>query len=135
MRARRASVTTAPGVLHLIVDRVARYLIRDGKEIVIDRDPEANDDDVRLFRFGSAFDSLIHPRGILAQHGSVIVVGSGCVVFLGHSGAGKSTLTNAFRNTSHSILADDICATVISESGAIEVLPAYQVIVNALRTP
>ncbi len=85
----------APGQLLLIVDGIARFLISDGRRIVIESPPEADPDDVRLFLYGSAFAALLHQRGDLVLHGSAIATGDTCVAFLGASGVGKSTLAMA----------------------------------------
>ena len=115
----------APGRLLLIVDDVARYLVRDGREIVIDRAPGATDDDVRLFLQGSAFGALLQQRGLLALHASAIAVGEGAVVFMGPSGIGKSTLATAFHQRGYTVLTDDVCVVDFDAGGAPVVVPAY----------
>src|SRR5438045_2323118 len=52
-----------PGTLLLEVDRVGRFQISNGNKIVIERHPEASDDDLRLFLLGSALGALMHQRG------------------------------------------------------------------------
>ena len=85
----------APGQLLLTVDGVARFLVQDGKEIIVERAPESDDDSLRLFLLGSALGALLQQRGMLTLHSSAIEVDGGCVGFLGHSGVGKSTLAAA----------------------------------------
>jgi hypothetical protein len=114
-----------PGQLLLEVDRIARMLVRDGKEIVIDRQPDATDDDLRLFLLGSGFGALLHQRGVLALHGSTIQVGDGCVVFLGSSGAGKSTLAATLARRGYKTLGDDVCALTIDDEGNPQAASAY----------
>jgi len=114
-----------PGQFLLEVNGVARYLVRGGHEIVIERHAEANDDDVRLFLLGSGFGALMHQRGILAMHGSTVQVDDGCVVFLGKSGMGKSTLATGLARRGYGCLGDDVCAVSIGEDGVPYAAPAY----------
>jgi hypothetical protein len=115
----------APGRLLLIVDDVARYLVRDGREILIDRAPGASDDDVRLFLQGSAFGALLQQRGLLALHASAVAVGEGAVAFMGPSGIGKSTLATAFHQRGYTVLTDDVCVVDFDAGGAPVVVPGY----------
>lgn len=99
----------APGIFLLWIDDIARYLIRDGHEIIIDRMPAADDDDIRLFLLGSAFGALFQQREILALHASAVLTGAGCIAFMGHSGCGKSTVAAAFWRKGFPLVTDDIC--------------------------
>ena len=87
---------SAPRQFLLKISRVARYLVSDGNEIIVDPEPDADLSAIRLFLFGSAFGALLHQRGILPLHGSAIVTSRGAVVFAGVSGSGKSALACAF---------------------------------------
>ncbi len=107
--ARGVRYQAAAGRLQLQVDGIARYLISGGREITIDRDPAADDDDVRLFLLGSALGALLHQRQDLVLHGSAIDAGGWAAAFIGRSGAGKSTLSTAFRKKGYPILTDDLC--------------------------
>lgn len=90
-----------------IVD-VARFLIEDGREILIDPAPGSDEDAVRLFLLGSAFGALLVQRGHLVLHGNAIRIGDRCMICVGPSGTGKSTLAAAFLQRGHDILADDV---------------------------
>ena len=76
----------------LDIPAVARFLLRAGREILIDLAPSADDDEVRSYLLGVVFGALCHQRGITPLHASAIDVSDGCVAFVGASGAGKSTL-------------------------------------------
>jgi hypothetical protein len=113
-----------PGRLLLKVDGVARYMICDGRRVVIDRDGRADDDDVRAFLVGSAFGALLHQRGALVLHGSAVVIDGAAVAFVGPSGIGKSTLSMAFRQRGMPVLTDDLCVIdAAPDGGALHVLP------------
>jgi hypothetical protein len=113
---------STPGKFLLNIDRVARYLVSDGNEILIHPAPEADFDAIRLFLLGTAFGALLHQRGIFPLHGSAIVTTGGAVVFAGLSGCGKSTIAGAFHQRGYSVLADEICAVDTGDS--LRVMPA-----------
>lgn len=116
---------SAPGQLLLRVDGVARYLITDGQRIVIERDPAAGDDDIRVFLLGSAFGALLHQRQDLVLHGSAIDWDGEAVVFMGHSGVGKSTTATAFRRRGHAVLTDDLCVVRAGPDGRMYAYPGF----------
>jgi hypothetical protein len=111
--------------LLLRVDRVARFLISDGRSIVIDRDPSATDDDVRVFLLNAVFAVLLHQREVLVLQGSMVRVDDGAVVFLGKSAVGKSTLAAALDLRGYSCLADEVCAIAVHANDGARALPSY----------
>jgi hypothetical protein len=113
------------GALLLRIEGVARYLVTDGSQIVVEPEPQAHEEDVRLFLLGSALGALLHQRHDLVLHGSAIEVGGGCAVFLGTSGSGKSTLALAFRERGYPILTDDVSVVRPGSDGALAVQPGY----------
>lgn len=94
--------------LWLDVPKVARFLIQYGNHIIIQTQPGADEDSVRLFLLGSAFGALLAQRGLLVLHGNAIRIGDQCLVCVGSSGIGKSTLAAGFLQRGHAILADDV---------------------------
>lgn len=104
---------------------VARYLAQEGHEIVIQREPDAGDNDVRLFLLGTVATLLLHQRGILPIHASAIRTERGAVLFVGHSGFGKSTLLTTFLDRGYPMLADDVVAIVLDKASRAQVLPGY----------
>lgn len=111
--------------LLLQVDGVARYLVSNGREILIDRDPAAEDDDIRVFLLASVFGALMHQRGDLVLHGSAIEWDGQCVVFVGVSGVGKSTLASALRKKGHAMLTDDLCVVRPGTGGKMFAHPGF----------
>ena len=101
----------------LTVSKVGRYLIREGRQIVIDPAPGASERNLRLFLLGSAIGALLHQRGLLPLHANAIDLGGRAVAFSGHSGAGKSTIAAWFHDRGYSILADDVCVIGFDEGG------------------
>jgi len=102
----------------LRVARVARFLVNQGKEIVIEKDKGAEDIDVALFTINTPMGALLHQRGWLPLHASAIEINGGCALFTGVSGAGKSTILASFHQHGYKVLADEICAISLSEEGA-----------------
>ena len=100
----------APGVFRLKVNGIARYLVTDGREIVVQADADADASAVRVFLLGSAMGALLLQRGILPLHTSAIESAGRCVAFAGNSGRGKSTLAAAFHGRGYRVLADDVLA-------------------------
>jgi hypothetical protein len=115
----------APGSFLLLVDEVARYLVTDGKQIVIQREPGAVDEEIALFLLGCAFAPLLQQRGLLPLHCSGIVVEGGCIAFVGHSGIGKSSLAGAFLKRGYHILTDDILVISLISDGTPRAYPGY----------
>lgn len=87
----------------------ARFLVRAGREIIVDILPGGSDRTMRLFLLGSALGILCHQRGLLPLHANAIVADGQAVAFAGHSGAGKSTLAAHFQRAGYEVLCDDVC--------------------------
>jgi len=101
----------------LTVDKVGRFLIREGSEILVDPDPPATERNVRLFLLGSAFGALLHQRGLMPLHANAVVEEGRAFAFCGHSGAGKSTMAAWFHDRGYPILADDVCVLGFGADG------------------
>ncbi|MDB5692731.1 MAG: hypothetical protein JWO81_1794 [Alphaproteobacteria bacterium] len=101
----------------LRVPDVGRFLIRDGREILVEPAAGASDRNVRLFLLGSALGALLHQRGLLPLHANAIEMDGRAVAFSGHSGAGKSTIAAWFHDRGHRILSDDVCVIGFDETG------------------
>ena len=112
------------GRLLLKIDKVARYLVSDGREITVEPHSTAAEKDVRLFLLGSAMGALLHQRGVWPLHGSAVANRNGAVLFVGDSGSGKSTMAGAFHQRGFQALSDDVCAITEGDNGTIQVWPA-----------
>lgn len=107
----------------LKVPGIASFLVSCGNEIVIDKQPGADDHDIAMFTINTPIGVLLYQRGYLPLHASAIVVNGGCVIFTGISGAGKSTIFASFHQHGYQVLADEVCAISFSESGVPYVQP------------
>jgi len=110
----------------LTIPNVARYLIRDGREILVDQDRSADKNDVRAYLMGSAFGTLCHQRGILPLHSAAIDVQDGCIALAGPSGAGKSTVAAALHARRHQVIADDVTFLQLTRQGAVHAWPGIR---------
>lgn len=113
------------GAFLLKLKGIAKYLVTAGEQIIIERVPGVQDNEVRLFLLGSAFAALLQQRGLLPLHGCAMEANGGAAVFVGSSGCGKSTLAAALRQRGYRVLADDVCVISFSPAGAPLVLAAY----------
>ncbi len=107
----------SPDEMNLVVPKVASYLIRGGREILVAPREGASSRNIRLFLLGSALGGIIHQRGLLPLHANAIDIGGRAVAFLGHSGAGKSTMAAWFLDRGHRVLADDVCVVAPDSAG------------------
>lgn len=107
---------TPEGAL-LNVPRAGRYLIRDGREIVLEPDPTGAETNRRLYLLGSAFGVILHQRNLLPLHANSIEISGSAIAFLGHSGAGKSTMAAWFHDRGFNVLADDVCVVTTDGNG------------------
>ena len=123
-RVRRRAWEAAPGVFLLAVDGVARYLVREGREIVVEPAPGGGEA-VGAFLLGSVLAACLKQRGILTLHASAIATDAGAVLFAGHSGRGKSTLLGAFVERGYAMLCDDVTGIVTDGGNRPAALPAY----------
>jgi hypothetical protein len=101
----------------LWIPEVGRYLIRQGREILVDPLPGVSDRNIRLFLLGSAFGAILHQRGLLPLHANAIELDGRAVAFMGHSGAGKSTMAAWFLDRGCRVLADDVCVVANGPDG------------------
>jgi hypothetical protein len=93
----------------LRVPAIANFLVRNGREVLVQPAPGALPADIRAYLLSPIFSTLCHQAGMYSLHASAVRVGAGVVAFLGDSGAGKSTLAAGLAQRGYAIVADDIC--------------------------
>ena len=113
------------GEFLLRVDNVARFYVSNGNSILIERAPEAPDEEVLLFLMGSAMGAILHQRNILPLHGSSIEVDGEGVIFVGPSSIGKSTIAGGFHKRGFALLSDDVCAVTAQNDGDPHIIPGF----------
>lgn len=108
---------------------IARYLVRNGDEIIVQPADGAEESDVRVFMLGTAFGALLHQRQMLVMHAGAVHTDKGAVLFSGPSGVGKSTLLGELLRRGYPMIVDDVCGVVLREgadgTSVPTVLPGY----------
>jgi hypothetical protein len=107
----------------LDVPAVGRFLLRAGKEILVEAARSSDQGEVRAYLLGTAFGVLCYQRGIMPLHASAIDVADGCVAFVGASRSGKSTLVAALVRRGHEVIADDVCFLQLDNRGNVQAWP------------
>ena len=100
--------------LLLKLEGVASFLVTNGDRIIVDKQCENCDNDVRLFILGTCIGTILLQRNILPLHASAFEYEGEAVLVCGNSGVGKSSTANSFKLDGHRILTDDICAIDLS---------------------
>jgi hypothetical protein len=102
----------------------ARYLVESGSEIIIESEPGADLETVRMFLLGTAWAACCHQRGLLLMHASVARIGNVTVAFIGPSGSGKSTVAALLASRGYTIASDDTCIITL-DAGSPWIVPGY----------
>lgn len=100
------------------------FLVRDGREIIVDPVPRADERVLRLSLLGPAMALILHQRGQFVLHASAIAIAGGALGFLGGNGSGKSTMAAALHTRGYDLLADDVTAMHLG-SGFPTVSPSF----------
>jgi hypothetical protein len=114
---------TQNGLFLLRVAGTARFLIRQGREIVFDHEPDCDHRALALYLLGSCFAIVLQQRGNLVLHASAIAAGGRAMLFCGPSGAGKSTLAAMLCRRGYALLNDDVCNLTPGGGDGYEVRP------------
>ena len=84
--------------------------VRQGREIIIDPQPNADPDLVRFPIINYALASILQQRGLLVFHASAVAIDGKAAIFLGFPGSGKSTIAAAMHSCGYRVLSDEITA-------------------------
>jgi len=103
---------------------IGSFLVREGREIVVDPVPGEDERWVRGALLGPGMGALLYQRGWLTLHASAVDVGGRVVAFMADRGLGKSTTAAAMCARGHRLVADDIAAVKNCGNGPI-VSPGY----------
>jgi hypothetical protein len=110
---------------YLFWQEVGAFLVRKGKEIIVDTFPGVEERIIRLPLLGTVLSAAISQRDLPALHGSAVAVNGQAVAFLGFRGAGKSTMAAALYSRGHSMIADDSVVLDIHGPGMPKALPSF----------
>jgi hypothetical protein len=109
----------------LFWQEVGGFLVRDGREIIIDPLPGTAESLIRLPLLGAALSMAIHQRGLVGLHASAVAIDGKAVAFMGQSGLGKSTMAASLYARGHAVLADDLVVLDPREDGTVMLLPSF----------
>ena len=107
----------------LRIHGIGRYLVSNGREIVVSPEAGALPLDVRAYLLGTLFVVLCQQRELLPLHASAVSDGKGVVAFLARSGQGKSSLAAHLAQRGFHVLADDVCLIDSSQAHEAMVIP------------
>jgi hypothetical protein len=93
-----------------VLDKVGAFLVRGGREIVVEPAPGVEDRVLRLSILGPALGLLLHQRGLLVLHASVVARNGAALAVLGSNGWGKSTIAAALHARGYDLVSDDLAA-------------------------
>ena len=115
---------TAPGAFLMHAPGVARYLVTDGRDVLVE--PRGGGErDVGVFLAGPVFAALLQQRGVVTFHAAAVATGAGAVLLAGPAGGGKSSLLAALVDRGYAILADDVTGVAPDADGRPAALPAF----------
>ena len=100
-----------PGAFLLSIDGVGRFLVVDGREILVE--PQGGSDwELGLFLAGSTFAALLQQRTVVTLHAGAVATEAGAVLFAGRAGIGKSSLLAALVGRGYAMLSDGFTGVV-----------------------
>ncbi len=102
---------------------VARYLVTDGAEVVVEPCLGAEPSHIRTYLLGSVLGALCYQRGLIPLHASALEADGRAVAIAGDSGAGKSTLAAHLSRRGYRVMGDDVCALSFEADGRVMVWP------------
>lgn len=112
-------------LLHL---PICSYYVKDGQEITIELQDDADDKSVRLFLLTNAMAALLHQRNKVALHAGAVVTNDGLIIICGDSGAGKSTTISALQQKGYKVFADDVVVLEEDAQGKVIAFASYPTI-------
>ena len=89
-------------------DRVGKVLVRDGKEVIVEREPGVTLEDLSPFLTGPVLAAVLHQRGYFVLHASCVSINGAAALFVGPKGSGKSTIAALLKARGHLLVSDDI---------------------------
>ena len=116
--------TAKPGQLLINTDQIAKIMISDGTQMLVEARPGAQDYELRLLLLGWGFSGLPQQRNILPLHGGAVKIGQEALILCAVSQVGKSTLTATFVQEGYPFLDDNIIA-IQDVDGILTVIPGY----------
>ncbi|AZV56472.1 hypothetical protein [Clostridium sp. AWRP] len=102
----------------LKVDGIAKYYVKEGKNIIIEPNENSCEEDIRVFLLNSVFAVVLQQRGFLVLHASAAVVDGKAVIFSGISNSGKTAIALSLYDKGYGLICDEICPIKIENGKA-----------------
>lgn len=102
------TVIVSKNSMYIEWERVGRFLIGFGNDVIVDPEPGVTESDLQPFITGPVLSVILHQRGLFVLHSSAVRIGGKAVVFLGSKGDGKSTLAAHLQMRGHQLISDDL---------------------------
>lgn len=109
--------------IYFKLKRVGAFLVRGGREIIVDPLPRVDQQLLILKILNSAVALVLHQRGKLVLHASTVAIKDAAVVITGGSGVGKTTLATILVRRGARAVTDDITAIETDKKGELVALP------------
>jgi hypothetical protein len=122
---RRPCCQGSRGQVLLSIRGVARLLVREGREIIVEPGPDGDEASLRCFLVTLAVGALLRQRGMLVLHASAVEHQGKGIVLAGSSGMGKSSLAAALCLQGLRLLSDQLCALEAPDGQTPRLLPAF----------
>ena len=114
---------TTPTTAVLYYKGVGQIEVRDGQQITIDQEPDAEYPMTQHILLGVSLGILLHQRGYLTLHASGVSIDGKVAAFIGWKRMGKSTTATALYAAGHRLITDDVIVT--SPDDLTTVLPGF----------
>jgi hypothetical protein len=121
----RAFFSASDGEACYFYKNSGKYLVREGREIIVDPTPGAPEMLVRLSLIGPALGLVLIQRGFFLLHASAVAIEGHGVAFLGGYAYGKSTIAASLHALGHRLLSDDLTALQLEEAAKPMVIPSF----------
>ncbi|WP_299407095.1 hypothetical protein [Acaryochloris sp. IP29b_bin.148] len=104
---------------------VGAFTARKGNEIILDPDPQVEEDLLHLPILGILLALILHQRGYLVLHGSAVALDGQAAVFIAGKGWGKSTLAATLYGRGHHLITDDVVAIKPNPQRSPSIYPSF----------
>lgn len=111
-----------PEEAYLVWNTIAVFRVRQGREVIIEPFPGADEGQIRLL-LNPVMAVVLHQRQYLVLHASAIALHGSVVAFVGEKGAGKSTMAATLYGRGYELVADDIVA--LQPGDLLQVAPGF----------
>ncbi|MBR2718400.1 MAG: hypothetical protein IKB78_03765 [Clostridia bacterium] len=101
--------------VRLEVAGVARFLIREGREILVDAGEDVKPELLGVYVLGSCMGAIQYQRGGLLLHGSCVAREGKGILLIGDSGVGKSTMARELITRGWRLVTDDVASIVLKD--------------------